>query len=128
MPNWLHLLTSLVYHAGLSVWIGGAVVLGALAAPALFRALPRQEAGGIFGGMLRRFARLRVGALVFTIAAAAVQHLAWERTATVWIAIRWAALFVMAVAVLYEIAVLEGSIEARRLSLTPEMADDHPQR
>ena len=119
MPNWLHLVTNLIYHLGLAIWIGGTVVLGALVAPALFRALPRPQAGGIFGPTLRRFARVRLGALIAATTAAAFKHVLWERTATVWISLRWAALLVMAAAVLYEIAVLERALEARRVHLTP---------
>ncbi|HEV7242993.1 MAG TPA: DUF4149 domain-containing protein [Thermoanaerobaculia bacterium] len=128
MPNWLHLLTNFVYHLGLAIWIGGAVVLGALVAPALFRALPRPQAGGIFGPTLRRFARLRLAALVATIIAAGVKHAVWERTATAWISVRWAALGILAAAVLYELAWLEPRLEARRVHLTPDMAEDHPER
>ena len=38
------------------------------------------------------------------------------------------ALGLMAAAVLYEVAYLERALEARRVHLTPEMAEDHPQR
>ena len=92
MPNWLYIATNTVYHLGLAVWIGGTVVLGALTAPALFRSLPRPEAGAIFGPILRRFARLRLAALVGVVAAAAVKYLLWETHArNTWIALRWAA-------------------------------------
>jgi hypothetical protein len=128
MPNWLHLFTNLVYHLGLALWIGGTIVLGALVAPALFRALPRPQAGGIFGPTLRRFARLRLGALIATVAAAGMKHAIWERTSSLWISLRWAALGVLAAAVLYEIAYLEPKLEARRVHLTPEMGEDHPER
>lgn len=127
MPNWLHLLTNLVYHLGLSIWIGGTLVLGALVAPALFRALPRPQAGGIFGPTLRKFARLRLGGLIAVIAAAGVKHAVWE-TATVWIGVRWAALGFLAAALLYELAWLEPRLEARRVHLTPDMGEDHPER
>jgi uncharacterized membrane protein len=128
VPNWLHLIVNLVYHLGLAIWIGGMIALGALVAPALFRALPRQDAGALFGTTLRRFARVRVAALSATIVAAAAKYLLWEHTGSVWIAIRWAALGFMAAAVLYEIAVLERALEARRVHLTPAMAEDHPER
>ncbi|HEX6099998.1 MAG TPA: DUF4149 domain-containing protein [Thermoanaerobaculia bacterium] len=128
MPNWLHLLTNLVYHLGLAIWIGGTIVLGALVAPGLFRALPRPEAGGIFGATLRRFARLRVGALSATIVAAGVKYLLWESGATLWIGVRWAALGLLAAALVYEIAALEPRLEARRVHLTPDMGEDHPER
>src|SRR2546430_1113418 len=67
MPNWLHLFVNGLYHLGLALWIGGAVALGALAAPVLFGALPRQQAGAIFGPTLRRLAKLRLGAVTLMI-------------------------------------------------------------
>lgn len=128
MPNWLHLFTNFCYHLGLAIWIGGTIVLGALVAPALFRALPRHQAGGVFGPTLRRFARVRVAALIITLLAAAVKHAVWESGAALWVSIRWAALIVMAATVLYEIGYLERVMEARRVHLTPEMAEEHPER
>ena len=47
MPNWLYIVTHTFYLLGLTIWIGGGVILGALVAPALFRSLPRPQAGGI---------------------------------------------------------------------------------
>lgn len=129
MPNWLYIALGSVYHLGLALWIGGAVALGALTAPALFRSLPRQEAGAIFGPILRRFARLRLAALVGIVAAAALKYLLWETHArNAWIALRWAAIAFMAFAVLYEIVWLERAIEARRVQLRPDLPDDHPDR
>lgn len=128
MPNWLHLVTNFLYHLGLAIWLGGAIVLGALVAPLLFRSLPRLDAGRIFGLILRRFARVRLVAIVIVIAAAAVKHFVWEQNATVWIAIRWAAIAFLAFTVLYEIASLERALEARRVHLTPEMTEEHPER
>jgi hypothetical protein len=128
MPNWLYLFTNLLVHLGLAVWVGGAIVLGALAAPELFRALPRPQAGGIFGAILRKFARVRAVALVVVIAGAAAKHLLWESGATAWIAVRWAALVVMAATLVYEVGFLEKTLEARRVHLTPDMPESDPQR
>ncbi|HEX8171383.1 MAG TPA: DUF4149 domain-containing protein [Thermoanaerobaculia bacterium] len=128
MPNWAHLVTNLLYHLGLAIPIGGTLVLGALVAPQLFRALPRHQAGAIFGPTLRRFARVRAVAFALSIAAAAVKHLVWERNVTGWIALRWAALVFLIAAVLYEMTVLEKALEARRVHLTPEMPEDAPER
>jgi hypothetical protein len=128
MPNWLHLFTNLFYHLGLAIWIGGTLVLGALVAPALFRSLARNEAGAIFGPTLRRFARLRMAALLVTLVAAAVKFALWERGAMLWIGIRWAALLFMAASLLYEIGYLERALEARRVHLTPDMPENDPAR
>lgn len=128
MPNWPHLFTNLCYHLGLAVWIGGTVVLGALVAPALFRALPRHEAGAIFGPTLRRFARVRIVAIAVAIAAAAVKFAVWESGAMLWIAVRWAALLFLAASVLYEVGYLERALEARRVHVTPDMGEHDPRR
>lgn len=119
MPNWAYLIVTLFYTLGLSIWIGGTLVLGALLAPRLFRVLPRPEAGQIFGSILRTFARVRLVALAAVIGAAAVKFMVWENGAAqsvvrTWMLIRWVAIGVMAFAILYEIFFLEGAIAASR--------------
>ena len=115
MPNWLHLFVNGLYHLGLALWIGGAVALGALAAPVLFGALPRQQAGSIFGPTLRRFAKLRLFAVVLMIAGAGAKHFIFERFAqSPWIAVRWLLIAILAIAVVYEIAVLHPAMERLR--------------
>ena len=100
MPNILYILVSFAYHLALALWIGGAIALGALTAPELFRQLPRAQAGGIFGPILRRFARMRLGAVLIAIISAAIRNIAWEtHTANGWIVIRWISLAVLAAVV-----------------------------
>jgi hypothetical protein len=55
-------LARFAYIAALAVWLGGMVVLGAVAAPATFQVLEAREVGGgraaagaVFGEVLRRF-------------------------------------------------------------------------
>lgn len=115
MPNWFYLFFNFLYQLGLALWIGGSVVLGALVAPALFKALPRAEAGAIFGPTLRRFSRLRIVAILLVIIGASARYFGWERNAAnAWIAIRWMAIAFLAVVVLYEISYLEPAMERRR--------------
>jgi len=118
MPNWLYLAFSFVYAAGLAVWIGGALVLGALVAPALFRELERAEAGRIFGGILRKFARVRLVALGFVLAAAACRAAFWEfngaNSGSPWVAVRWGFLLIMALSIIFELFVVESAIEKER--------------
>jgi len=114
---------SFVYHVALALWIGGAIALGALTAPELFRRLPRPDAGAIFGTILRRFSRIRLGAVIVALIAAGVKHVQWERhTSSPWIAARWVLLALLSAVVLYEIGYLEpvmsrlrGSAEFMRL-------------
>ncbi len=129
MPNWLYLFANFLYQFGLALWIGGTVALGALVAPALFKALPRHQAGAIFGPTLRRFARLRIVALIVVLAGAAMKYFGWEtRAATPWIVVRWAAIAYLAFSVVYEVAYLERALEIRRVELTPDLPDDDPRR
>jgi uncharacterized membrane protein len=129
MPNWLYLACNCPYLLGLALWIGGTIALGALTAPALFRALPRSDAGAIFGGILRRFARLRIGALIAILIGAGAKYAIWETHAfSPWIAVRWVMIAFLACSVAYEVLVLERAIESRRVLLTPDMAVDDPRR
>ncbi len=115
MPNWSYLAINFLYQLGLALWIGGSLALGALVAPASFKALPRQQAGAIFGPTLRRFSRLRVIAVLLTIAGAGGKYLGWERNAaSPWISLRWVAIAVLAITVFYEIVCLEPALERRR--------------
>ncbi len=64
------LLLRYVYVVALAVWLGGIVVLGAIAAPTIFGVLQAQDptggraaAGAVFGEALRRFHLLSYGAL-----------------------------------------------------------------
>jgi uncharacterized membrane protein len=129
MPNWSYILINALYHLGLALWIGGAIALGALAAPALFRALPRPQAGAIFGQTLRRFARLRVLALVMIVIGAGSKFLFYEsHAATVWIALRWAAIAFLALELVYEIGYQERVMEGLRSQLTADAGEDDPRR
>ncbi|HUP64076.1 MAG TPA: DUF4149 domain-containing protein [Thermoanaerobaculia bacterium] len=111
-----------LYHFGLAVWIGGSLALGGLAAPALFRELERSRAGAIFGGILRRFSRMRAAALLVAIAGGIWRTVAWESSVldtpfsmfSAIVVARWLCLVVLAVALLYEIGVLEPAIGRRR--------------
>ncbi len=95
LPNLPYLLASFVHLLGLSVWLGGIVALGAIAAPVLFRRLPRTEAGALFGPMLRVFEKVSLGAAIATVAGAAAKGWLGGQNANVWIVSRDVALGVM---------------------------------
>lgn len=128
MPNWIYIAFNLLYNLGLALWIGGAVALGALTAPALFRALPKNQAGAIFGPILGRFARLRVWALLMIVIGAGAKFLWWERHAvSPWIAVRWAAIVLMAWALIVDIS-LQKKMRLTSTLLGPDVPDDSPIR
>lgn len=118
---------SFVYHLALALWIGGALALGALTAPELFRQLPRSQAGGIFGPILRRFSRIRLIAILCAIVAAVVKHVLWEtHSANGWIIARALFLFLLAASVAWELLALEPRMGRVRASMAA--TDDDPSR
>ena len=127
MPNWLYLVFQFLYDLGLALWIGGTIVLGAAAAPVLFKSLPRPQAGGIFGPILARFARIQAIALLMIVVGAAARFLIWERhAATLWLIGRWAAIFLLAWALLAQMSI-QKKMRVFAKDLGPE-TDDNPVR
>ena len=95
-----------LYDVGLALWIGGTIVLGAAVAPVLFKSLPRPQAGGIFGPILARYARIQAIALLLIVIGAGARFLIWERhAATLWLIGRWAAIVMLAWALLGQMSI-----------------------
>jgi len=68
-----------VYHLALAILVGGAVVLGAAAAPAIFASVPsRGEAGAIFGAVLGRYDGLAILCVVLIVITSVLKAIAFE--------------------------------------------------
>jgi uncharacterized membrane protein len=127
LPNWIYLILQLLYDLGLAIWIGGALALGAAAAPELFKALPKQQAGAIFGPILGRFLRMRAIALLMIVVSAGARFLIWERhAATFWLIGRWTAIVLLAWALLGEMSI-QRQMRVFSVSLGPE-GEENPVR
>jgi uncharacterized membrane protein len=104
VPNWLYLFFNSLYHLGLGLWIGGAVVITFHVSPAILAALPRFQAFVIQAAILRRFARLRLLALLMILIGAGAKFLIWERfDIAPWLAIRWGAIVALAWALIFDL-------------------------
>lgn len=93
-----------LYHLSLAILVGGGFVLGAAAAPAIFKTVAsRGEAGTIFGAALARWDGLAIFCVVLVVVTSALKAGAYEVTGDLEgrLLARWIALAVMAVAVLY---------------------------
>ena len=89
------------YHLGLAVIVGGGLVLGAAAAPAIFAtARTRGEGGTVFGNVLARYDGLALLAVAVVTLAAILKAFGYETIAPPIVA-RWVALGIMDLAVLY---------------------------
>lgn len=89
------------YHLGLALVVGGGLVLGLAAAPALFRTLPsRSAAGTAFGEILARWDGVAIAAAALVLVTALLRAISFE-TPDLRHWMRWALLAVMAGATLY---------------------------
>jgi uncharacterized membrane protein len=128
VPNWIYLFFNTLYHLGLGLWIGGAVVLSLLVAPTLFASLPRMTATSVLGTILRRFARLRLAALIMIIIGAGAKVLIWERfDLQPWLGVRWAAIVLLAWALIFDL-IRTRKLLAFGVGIEPEAAPDDPRR
>jgi Domain of unknown function (DUF4149) len=92
-----------VYHLALACIVGGGLALGSAAAPAIFKTVrSRGEAGTIFGEALRRWDGLAVLCVVLIVVTSALAA-GTEVTGTpeTRLIVRWIALAVMCLAVIY---------------------------
>ncbi|HET8568412.1 MAG TPA: DUF4149 domain-containing protein [Candidatus Limnocylindria bacterium] len=88
------------YHLALAVIVGGGLALGAFAAPALFKELPRPDAATAFGEALRRYDGAALVAAIVAILTAWIRAVNYETVdERHWL--RFAALVVMAGATVY---------------------------
>jgi hypothetical protein len=126
VPNWIYLFFNFLYHLGLALWIGGAVVISGIVAPAQFAAWPRHQAIVIMVPILRRFARLRLWALLMIIAGAGAKVLIWERfDLAPWLAIRWGAIVALAWALIFDLSKTRRLV-AFGVGIDPESPPDNP--
>lgn len=121
-----------LYHLALALIVGGALVLGAAVAPAIFRgARSRSEAGTTFGGILARFDQLAILALVVLAVTSVLKFAGFEdQSVGPRLIARWAALLLLALAVLYG-SVWSNPIARSLRSQTPgfdDLPDTSPAR
>jgi uncharacterized membrane protein len=96
-----------VYHLALAILVGGAVVLGAAAAPAIFASVrSRGEAGEIFGAILGRYDGLAILCVVLIVVTSVLKATTFEVVGTpeTRLVLRWLALLVLCGATLYSSA------------------------
>lgn len=68
-----------LFVVGLAVWVGGLVVLGAVAAPHLFQSLPTEQAADLFGRILRTFGWVTFACGAVAMAGASLMYVAAPR-------------------------------------------------
>lgn len=96
-----------VYHLALAILVVGPLVLGAVAAPAIFASVKsRGEAGAIFGAVLGRYDGLAILCVVLIVLTSILKASAFEVTGTpeTRLVMRWLALLVLCGATLYSSA------------------------
>jgi uncharacterized membrane protein len=126
-------LLQFLYHLALAILVGGAFVLGAAAAPAIFASMrSRGEAGTIFGAVLARYDGLAILCVVLVVLTSILKAGAFEVTGApeTRLLIRWLALLVLCAATLYSSAWTNPVARSIRAQ-TPgwdDLRDDAPMR
>lgn len=121
-----------VYHLALAVLVGGGLVLGSAAAPAIFRTVKsRGEAGTIFGAVLAGYDRLAVLAVVVLVITSVLKFVAFEDLSPgPRLYARWIALAGLIALILYG-SVWAGPVARAIRARTPDyvdLPDTHPAR
>jgi uncharacterized membrane protein len=122
-----------VYHLALAILVGGALVLGAAAAPAIFASVrSRGEAGAIFGAALARYDGLAILCVILVVLTSVLKAGAFEVTGSpeTRLMVRWLALLVLCGATLYSSAWTNPVARSVRAQ-TPgwdDLRDDAPLR
>jgi uncharacterized membrane protein len=122
-----------LYHLALAILVGGALVLGAAAAPAIFASVrSRGEAGAIFGAVLGRYDGLAILCVVLVVITSVLKATAFEVVGLpeTRLIVRWLALLVLCGATLYSSAWANPVARAVRAQ-TPgwdDLRDDAPTR
>jgi uncharacterized membrane protein len=122
-----------VYHLALAILVGGAFVLGAATAPAIFASVrSRGEAGSIFGAVLARYDGLAIVSVILVVLTSVLKAGAFEVTGApeTRLVLRWLALVVLCGATLYSSAWTNPVARAVRTQ-TPgfdDLRDDSPMR
>lgn len=122
-----------VYHLALAILVGGALVLGEAAAPAIFASIrSRGEAGAIFGAVLGRYDGLAIVCVILIVVTSLLKAAAFEVTGfpETRLIVRWLALLVLCGATLYASAWTNPVARSIRAQ-TPgwdDLADDAPLR
>ena len=122
-----------VYHLALAILVGGAVVLGLAAAPAIFATVSsRGEAGAIFGAVLGRYDVLAVPCVFLILATSVLKATAFEVTGIpeTRLVVRWFALLILCGATLYS-SVWASPVARSIRAQTPgwdDLRDDAPMK
>jgi uncharacterized membrane protein len=122
-----------LYHLALALLVGGAVVLGLAAAPAIFASVrSRGEAGAIFGAILGRYDGLAILCVMLIVITSVLKATAFEVVGLpeTRLIFRWIALLVLCGATLYSSAWANPVARALRAQ-TPgwdDLRDDAPTR
>ncbi|MEA2238012.1 MAG: hypothetical protein QOC81_2736 [Thermoanaerobaculia bacterium] len=126
VPNWYYIAVNGVYLLGVTIWFGGGVAITLAVGPALVASLARREAVIASATLLRKFARIRVLALILMIAGAGTKILIWERHEMApWMAVRWVAIVLLAWALVAELG-HHRSLTVLESSVGPALAPDDP--
>jgi uncharacterized membrane protein len=105
-----------IYLLSIALWIGGIAFFSFLAAPSIFKVLPRQEAGQVVSDIFPKY--YWQGIVCGAIALATSVALGMRERWNILLIVRTITIGVMVIGVLYSVVVLQPKIQAVKAQIT----------
>jgi uncharacterized membrane protein len=105
-----------IYLLSVALWIGGIAFFSFLAAPSIFKVLPRQEAGQVVSDIFPKY--YWQGIVCGAIALATSVVLGMRERWNILLIVRTITIGVMVIGVLYSVVVLQPKIQAVKAQIT----------
>jgi uncharacterized membrane protein len=105
-----------IYLLSVALWIGGIAFFSFLAAPSIFKVLPRQEAGQVVSDIFPKY--YWQGIVCGAIALATSVALGMRERWNILLIVRTITIGVMVIGVLYSVVVLQPKIQAVKAQIT----------
>lgn len=112
----LNIILRFIYLLSLALWIGGMAFFSFIAAPSVFKVLPRDEAGKVVTEIFPKY--YWEGIICGAIALASSLALGMRTSWSVLLTVRTILLGIMIIAVLYAVLVLEPQVHAVKEQIT----------
>ena len=112
----MNVILRFIYLLSVALWIGGMAFFSFLAAPSIFKVLPREEAGRVVSDILPKY--YWQGIICGAIALATSVALGMRERWNILLIVRTIMIGVMVIGVLYSVVILQPKIQAVKAQIT----------
>jgi len=121
IPNFYFMGIQFIHLLALAIWVGGIVIIGAIAAPTIFRKIePRRRAGELMGQILAKFDKVALTCSGVLIVTGVIKFYTWENL-TPWNTTRYLAILIMSGTCFYSVFIISPRL---RVLIALRQAED----